>query len=66
MSRSSRSRCSGVRSATLSYEREKAATLPSVDPEDMRAAIRVLAALDGALDPSRGGPQKQRSATGTR
>jgi hypothetical protein len=32
----------------------------------MRAAIRVLAALDTALDPSRDGPQKQRSTTETR
>ncbi|MEY9860848.1 DNA-binding MarR family transcriptional regulator [Catenulispora sp. GAS73] len=54
-----------VRRGDAAFEREKAATLPFVDPDDMRAAIRVLAALDGVLDPSRGEPQKQRSDTET-
>jgi DNA-binding MarR family transcriptional regulator len=50
-----------VRRGDAAFEREKAEALPAVAPDDMRTAIRVLAALNTALAPT---PerQKQRSA----
>jgi len=40
-----------VRRGDAAFEREKATALPAAEPEDMRAAIRVLAAMNAALDP---------------
>ena len=43
-----------VRRGDAAFEREKAQALPDIDAEDMRAAIRVLAAMNATLDPARG------------
>lgn len=44
-----------VRRGDAAFEREKADALPEVGAEDMQAAIRVLAAMNVALDPGVGG-----------
>ncbi|WP_194927404.1 MarR family winged helix-turn-helix transcriptional regulator [Catenulispora pinisilvae] len=41
-----------VRRGDAAFEREKVAVLPDAEPGDVQAAIRVLAAMNGALDPN--------------
>jgi DNA-binding MarR family transcriptional regulator len=45
-----------VRRGDAAFEREKARALPKVEAEDMRAAIRVLAAMNATLDPAAAPP----------
>lgn len=40
-----------VRRGDAAFEREKSETLPALAPDDLAAAIRVLAAMNGALEP---------------
>jgi DNA-binding MarR family transcriptional regulator len=44
-----------VRRGDAAFEREKADALPEVGAQDMQTAIRVLAAMNVALDPGVGG-----------
>jgi hypothetical protein len=41
-----------VRRGHVAFQRENTAGMPTVDPHDMQAAIRVLAAMNAALDPA--------------
>ena len=41
-----------VRRGDAAFQQARATVLPAIDADDMRAAIRVLAAMNDALDPS--------------
>ncbi|ACU72248.1 transcriptional regulator, MarR family [Catenulispora acidiphila DSM 44928] len=48
-----------VRQGDAAFEREKAESLPKLPPQEMRTAIRVLTAMNSALDPTATSPVRE-------